>query len=178
MQVKLFEPRYAQAVATLLNNFLPFEEENEQTILQAGGIQYIAVDEEEVIGYIAGYFIEDAHNEFPYFEQKLLSLRTISEAKATYYTSHLVVNPSYRGQGIGRTLVEAYNQAVQKQADAMISVGWVKSDTNHWDAEKLFKKIGLSRYIYINEYFKPYNVYCPSCDGVCFCDADIYYKEY
>lgn len=178
MQVKLFEARYAQKIATLLNNYLPFEEENENTVLQAGGIQYICVDGEEVIGYIAGYLIEDARNELPYFESELTQLRSIITEKTTFYTSHLVVNPDYRGQGIGRALVEAYDNAVKEQADAVISVGWVKSDTNSWDAEKLFANIGLSRFIYIHEYFKPYDVYCPSCDWRCICDADIYYKVY
>ena len=178
MQVKLFEARYAQKIATLLNNYLPFEEENENTVLQAGGIQYICVDNDEVIGYIAGYLIEDARNEFPYFEQELTQLRLVTTEKATFYTSHLVVNPNYRGQGIGRALVEAYDKAAKEQAEAVISVGWVKSDTNSWDAEKLFATFGLSRFIYIDEYFKPYDVYCPSCDGRCVCDADIYYKVY
>ncbi|MCH7321492.1 GNAT family N-acetyltransferase [Solibacillus sp. MA9] len=178
MQVKLFEARYANSVAILLNKYLPFEEENENTVLQAGGIQYICVANEEVVGYIAGHLIEEAHNEFPYFEQELRGLRSLSMDKATFNTSHLVVNPSYRGQGIGRALVEAYNAAVKEQADAMIVVGWVKSDTNRWEAEKLFTKIDLTRFIYLDKYFKPYEVYCPSCAGLCYCDADIYYKAY
>ena len=58
MNIKKLEATYASQVATLLNEHLPFEEENEQTILQAGGIQLIALVDDKVVGYIAGYEIQ------------------------------------------------------------------------------------------------------------------------
>ena len=48
MSITKYERRYAKQVADLLNNYLPFQEENEQTIDEAGGIQFIAVEEGDV----------------------------------------------------------------------------------------------------------------------------------
>ena len=53
MDIIKYDRLYAKQVAELLNNYLPFEEENEQTIDEAGGVQLLAVEDGEVIGYIA-----------------------------------------------------------------------------------------------------------------------------
>ena len=55
----------------------------------------------------------------------------------SFYTSHLVVHPKARGKGVGKQLVASYMNEVEKQADAVVVVGWVKSDTNTWDALSL-----------------------------------------
>ena len=178
MQVKQYESQYAERVAKLLNEHLPFQEENTQTVEQAGGVRYIYVDGEEVVGYIAGYEPQNLKEEMPYFEDELHEIHEVARKKTTFYTSHLVVHPDYRGSGIGRALVAAYMEKVAQIADALIAVGWVKSDTGKWDAEKLFAAFGLETFCYIPQYFKPYEVYCPSCQTICYCDAHIYYKDF
>ncbi len=176
MTIIKFERQYAKQVADLLNNYLPFEEENEQTINEAGGVQLLAVEDGEVIGYIAGYAIKDVGEEFPYFEEELQPLLTVLREKESYYTSHLVVHPKARGKGIGKQLVAGYMEAVVQRADIVVVVGWVKSDTNTWDAEKLFMAHDFTNKLYMKRYFEPYNVYCPNCAGTCYCDANIVWK--
>ena len=129
MQVVLYEEKYAARIADLLNDYLPFEPETAETVEQASGIRFICLDGENVIGYVAGYIIEDIHADFPYFEKTI------------------------------------------------IVVGWVQSDTNLWEAERLFTKRGCQQIAYIPRYFEPYNVYCPSCQGTCYCDANILVKN-
>ena len=138
MSIIKYERRYAKQVADLLNNYLPFQEENEQTIDDTGGVQLLAVEDGEVIGYIAGYAMNDVTIEFPYFHVELYPLLTTLKKGVSYYTSHLVVHPKARGKGIGKQLVAQYMEATGQLADVIVVVGWVKSDTNTWDAEKLF----------------------------------------
>ena len=176
MKIIAYERQYAKQVADLLNNFLPFQEENEQTIDEAGGVQLLAVEDGEVIGYIAGYAIKDVSEEFPYFEEELQPLLTDLRKGVSYYTSHLVVHPKARGKGIGKQLVASYMDAVKQNADVIVVVGWVKSDTNTWDAEKQFMAHGFTNKLYMKRYFEPYNVYCPSCAGTCYCDANIVWE--
>ena len=178
MQVRQYEAQYAERVAKLLNEHLPFQEESAETVEAAGGVRYIYVDGEEVIGYIAGYELKNSKEEMPYFEDELYEIHQAVEKKKTFYTTHLVVHPHDRGAGIGRLLVASYMEKVSQIADALIVVGWVKSDTGKWDAEKLFATFGLESFRYIPQYFKPYEVYCPSCKTLCYCDAHIYYKDF
>ena len=178
MQVKPYEAQYAESVAKLLNDHLPFQEENAITVEEAGGVRYVYVDGEEVVGYIAGYELQNSKEEMPYFEDELYELHQVAQKKTTFYTSHLVVHPHYRGAGIGRSLVAAYMEKVEQIADVLIVVGWVKSDTGKWDAEKLFAAFGLESFRYIPQYFKPYEVYCPSCKTLCYCDAHIYWTDF
>ena len=178
MQVKLYEAQYAERVAKLLNEHLPFQEENAQTVQEAGGVRYVYIDGEEVVGYIAGYELQNSKEEMPYFEDELHEIHQVAEKKTTFYTSHLVVHPDYRGAGIGRSLVAAYMEKVAQIAEVLIAVGWVKSDTGKWDAEKLFASFGLEPFRYIPQYFKPYEVYCPSCNALCYCDAHIYWMDF
>lgn len=174
MHIVSYEKRYAEKIATLLNTFLPFEEETEQTIDSARGIRFLCVHEDEVIGYIAGYPITAFEKDFPYYRDQLQKIQTIVSQGVTYYSSHFVVNPKYRKLGIGTKLVDAYLKQVKSEAHAIVVVGWVQSDTNRWAAKKQFIKYGFEPIVYINRYFEPYNVYCPSCKGMCYCDADIY----
>ena len=116
MQVKPYESKYAERVAKLLNDHLPFQEENAETVEQAGGVRYVYIDGEEVVGYIAGYELHNSKEEMPYFEDELHELHQAVEKKTTYYTSHLVVHPDYRGAGIGRSLVAAYMEKVAQIA--------------------------------------------------------------
>ncbi len=176
MAIREYGRQYAKQVADLLTNYLPFEEENEQTINEAGGVQLLAVEDEKVIGYIAGYKMDDTSVEFPYFNEKLAPLLTTLKEGRSYYTSHLVVHPKARGKGIGKQLVARYMEEVEKRADVVVVVGWVKSDTNKWDAEKQFMEYGFTDKLYIKRYFEPYDVYCPSCAGTCYCDASIVWK--
>ena len=178
MDIISYEQQYAKQVAELLNNYLPFQEESEQTIDEAGGVQLLAVEDGEVIGYMAGYAMKDVSEEFPYFEDELAPLLTVVREEVSFYTSHLVVHPKARGKGIGKQLVASYMNEVKKQADAVVVVGWVKSDTNMWDAEKQFMAHGFPHKLYMKRYFEPYNVYCPSCDGTCYCDANIVWKTF
>ena len=178
MQVKLYESQYAERVATLLNEHLPFQEENAVTVDEAGGVRYVYVDGEEVIGYIAGFKPKNLKEEMPYFEDELYEIHQVAAEKSTFYTSHLVVHPDYRGAGIGRSLVAAYMEKVAQIAEVLITVGWVKSDTGKWDAEKLFAAFGLEPFCYVPQYFKPYEVYCPSCKELCYCDSHIYWKHF
>ena len=176
MDIINYEQLYAKQVADLLNNYLPFEEESEQTIDEAGGVQLLAVEDGEVIGYIAGYAMDDVSEEFPYLNEELAPLLTTLNEGKSYYTSHLVVHPKARGKGIGKQLVERYMDEVEKQANAVVVVGWVKSDTKTWDAEKQFMAHGFPHKLYMKRYFEPYNVYCPNCAGTCYCDANIVWK--
>lgn len=177
MQVIPYEPKYAQQIATLLNEFLPFQPETTDTVDQAGGIRFICIDaQQKVVGYIAGYMIEDARQEFPYFQATLTPLTILLEQKSSLYTSHFVVHPLCRKQGIGTKLVTAYMEAAEQVAEAIVVVGWVKSDTNRWDAERLFTNAGCTPTVYIPRYFEPYQVDCPSCQGLCYCDAHILMK--
>ena len=176
MSILEYERQYANQVADLLNTYLPFEEESGKTIDEAGGVQLLAVEDGEVIGYIAGYAMRDVREEFPYFEEELQPLLTLIRERITYYTSHLVVHPKARGKGIGKQLVARYMEAVKQKADVIVVVGWVKSDTNKWDAEKQFMSHGFTHKLYIKRYFEPYNVYCPSCAGNCYCDANIVWE--
>lgn len=176
MKIIAYERQYAKQVADLLNNYLPFQEENEQTIDEAGGVQLLAVEDGEVVGYIAGYVIKDVSEEFPYFEEELQPLLTVLRKGVSYYTSHLVVHPKARGKGIGKKLVASYMDAVKQNADVIVVVGWVKSDTNTWDAEKQIMAHGFTNKLYMKRYFEPYNVYCPSCAGMCYCDANIVWE--
>ncbi|HWK21985.1 MAG TPA: GNAT family N-acetyltransferase [Ureibacillus sp.] len=178
MQVKLYESQYAERVATLLNEHLPFQEENALTVDEAGGVRYVYVDGEEVIGYIAGFKPQNLKEEMPYFEDELYEIHRVAAQKLTFYTSHLVVHPDYRGAGIGRSLVAAYMEKVSLIAEVLITVGWVKSDTGKWDAEKLFASFGLEPLCYVPQYFKPYEVYCPSCKALCYCDSHIFWKHF
>lgn len=176
MDIRKFEATYANQVATLLNKHLPFEEETAQTIIQAGGIQLMALIDDAVVGYIAGYEIVQVENEFPYFQGELEPLLNLIQGTKCYYTSHLVVHPDARGNGIGKRLVNSYMDAVKQYANAVVVVGWVKSDTKSWDAEKLFAAHHFTYKQYMKRYFEPYNVYCPNCKGRCVCDAHIFYK--
>src|SRR5690606_21683470 len=97
MNIYPYEKKYGVQIAVLLNDFLPFEPETADTVDQAGGIRYIAVNElDEVVGYIAGYEILDFNKEFPYFHEELQSLKGLVESGISYYTSHFVVHPNER----------------------------------------------------------------------------------
>lgn len=177
MQVVSYESKYAARVAELLNKYLPFELETAETVEQAGGIRYICITNEEVIGYVAGYIIEEFSEDFPYFDEPLANLRAIVANSRSIYTSHFVVHPAYRKQGIGTNLVAAYMKTAEQVAKTVVVVGWVQSDTNTWEAERLFLKHGFHQIVYIKRYFEPYEVYCPSCQGKCYCDANILLKS-
>ena len=176
MQIIPYEKKYAQKIALLLNTFLPFQIETPQTVDEAGGVRFLCVHEDDVIGYIAGYPITNYSEDFPYFKEQLTDIKQLVTAGTTYYSSHFVVNPAYRQRGIGTKLVEAYMQAVQKVAKAVVVVGWVQSDTNRWAAQRQFEQQGFMPVVYINRYFEPYDVYCPNCAGTCYCDALIMAK--
>ena len=177
MQIRPYESKYAAQIAALLNHYLPFEPESDETVDQAGGVRFLCINEEnEVIGYIAGYIIEAFHTDFPYFNDELNELEHIVAQNKSVYSSHFVVHPAYRKMGIGSKLVAAYVEAAQKIAQKIVVVGWVQSDTNEWAAEQQFKKQGFSSFKYIPRYFEPYEVDCPSCSGLCYCDAHIFIK--
>ena len=173
MRIIPYEKKYAEQIAVLLNTFLPFQIETSQTVDEAGGVRFLCVHENDVIGYIAGYPITNYNEDFPYFEEQLMNLKLLVTAGTTYYSSHFVVNPAYRQRGIGTKLVEAYMQAVRSVANAVVVVGWVQSDTNRWAAQRQFEQQDFTSVVYITRYFEPYNVYCPSCAGTCYCDAHI-----
>lgn len=177
MNIVPYEQKYAAQIAALLNDFLPFELETADTVKQAGGIRYLAVNErDEVVGYIAGYEIMDFKQDFPYFHEELQPLKELVTSDVSYYTSHFVVHPNERKQGIGTKLVHAYLEAAQPIAKTIITVGWVQSDTNRWAAERQFVAQGFESFIYMPRYFEPYEVDCPSCNGLCYCDAHIFVK--
>lgn len=178
MTIRKFEQEDAATIANLLNNFLPFQEENESTVRNAEGIRFVFEQDGCIVGYIAGINLHNLRDEMPYFEDRLEKLHSLATTRKTIYTTHLVVHPEYRGAGIGRQLVEAYMKEVKKQAQLLIVVGWVQSDTRLWEAETLFVKAGLRPFAYIENYFAPYNVYCPNCDGICYCDAHIHLLEF
>lgn len=177
MQVIPYELQYAEEIASLLNNYLPFEPEDAKTVDEAQGVRYIAIIDNVVVGYIAGYEIRDALLEFPYFEQQLQSLHQFVKQQHTMYTSHFVVHPHFRQRGIGSALVKAYLTAAEACTEAIVVVGWVQSDTNVWAAERQFLQHGFTTACYVPRYFEPYNVYCPSCNGSCYCDAHIVIKQ-
>ena len=177
MQVLSYETKYAAQIADLLNNYLPFEPESAETVEQAGGIRFLCVNElHQVIGYIAGYEIKSFEQAFPFFHDSLADVKDLIEQGPTYYSSHFVVHPHYRKLGLGSKLVEAYMQQLEKQASAVVVVGWVQSDTKKWAAERQFEQRGFTPKVYIHRYFEPYNVYCPNCAGTCYCDAHIMAK--
>lgn len=177
MFIRKFNAQDAEKIAVLLNEHLPFQEESAQTVLDADGIRYVCEYEDKIIGYIAGIELNDSREEMPFFERELLTLHEKVRMKKTMYTTYLVVHPAFRGQRIGRQLVEAYMGEVKRMAQLLIVVGWVQSDTNRWDAERLFTSTGLKPYRYIRRYFEPYHVYCPNCNGNCYCDAHIHWME-
>lgn len=105
MNIYPYEKKYAAQIAALLNDFLPFEPETADTVNQAGGIRYIAVNElEEVVGYIAGYEILDFNKEFPYFHEELQPLKELVASGISYYTSHFVVHPNERKKELEQCL--------------------------------------------------------------------------
>lgn len=173
MQIARYEQQYAAHIAELLNRYMPFQPEDAKTVDEAGGIRYVALIDGEVVGYIAGYVIEQAAEEFPYFDDELTALKQHITQHTTLYASHFVVNPNYRKRGIGSQLVEAFMTEAKSVAETIVVVGWVQSDTNKWAAERQFLAQGFTSYRYIKRYFEPYNVYCPNCDGTCYCDAHI-----
>lgn len=178
MQIVPYETIYAALIAALLNEYLPFEPETAETVEQAEGIRYVCLDDnKQVVGYIAGYHIQEFTKDFPYFETPLLPLHATIANGPSIYTSHFVVHPAYRKQGIGTQLVAAFMEAAQVTSDTIIVVGWVQSDTNIWEAEQLFMKYGFEQAAYIPRYFEPFKVYCPSCQGMCYCDANILVKH-
>lgn len=177
MNVTHYTKQHAASIAHLLNEHLPFQPEDEQTVHEAGGVRFVALIEEQVVGYIAGYKIETFDEEFPYFKEELAPLRTQLTAESSMYVSHFVVNPTFRRRGIGSALVEAFMKEAEKQVDTIVVVGWVQSDTNAWAAEKQFMQHGFTKHTYIKHYFEPYDVYCPSCNGMCYCDANIVIKR-
>lgn len=177
MILRKFEQRDAIQIAHLLNRYLPFEEENEDTVKAAHGIRFVCESEGELVGYIAGIIMNDSYDEMPYYREELAALHEKAACCRTVYTTHLVVHPHFRGAGIGRKLVDAYMAEVKQQAELLIVVGWVQSDTGLWDAEGLFVRAGLKPFMYINHYFEPYKVYCPNCAAICYCDAHIHYLE-
>lgn len=177
MKILPYEPKYAAQIAALLNEHLPFEPETAQTVHDAGGLRFIYVnDADEVVGYIAGYKIKNFNEDFPYFKQALNALKLLVTNDTAYYTSHFVVHPKARRQGIGRQLVDMYTQAASRIAKTIVTVGWVQSDTNKWAAEQQFAQAGYTPFIYMPRYFEPYEVACPSCHGLCYCDAHIFVK--
>lgn len=177
MHVIPYHSQYAAQIATLLNDHLPFQPEDAQTVDAAGGIRFVALIDEQVVGYIAGYIITDYEEDFPYFKEQLSTLKDIVTSGPSVYASHFVVDPSFRKRGIGSALVEAFMRAAEQQADAIVVVGWVQSDTNKWAAERQFMQYGFESFAYMKRYFEPYSVYCPSCDGLCYCDAHIVVKR-
>ena len=178
MNILPYEKKYAQQIADLLNNYLPFLPETAETVDQAGGVRFICLDEQnQVVGYIAGYEITNYEAEFPFFEERLGDLKSLILSGTSYYTSHFVVHPTNRRMGIGSRLVKAYVEKVEQLAENIIVVGWVQSDTNSWAAEKSFVHYGLEPFKYIPRYFEKYEVDCPSCQGLCYCDAHIFIKK-
>ena len=178
MHILPYKTKYAADIASLLNNYLPFEPESAETVQQAGGIRFLCIDEnEQVIGYIAGYEIESFHKDFPYFQTELQPLAKLIATGTSFYTSHFVVHPDHRKKGIGTKLVTAYLEALQQITKSIIVVGWVQSDTNQWAAERQFTQQGFESFIYMPRYFEPYEVDCPNCHGMCYCDAHIFVKE-
>lgn len=173
MQIIPYEQQYAAQIAGLLNRYMPFQPEDAKTVHEAGGIRYIAIIDEQVVGYIAGYEMKDINDDFPYFEVELTSLKDQIRSIKAVYTSHFVVNPNFRMRGIGTLLVKKYVNEAKKIAELIVVVGWVQSDTKKWAAERQFLAQGFTSYRYIHEYFKPYTVYCPNCKGLCHCDAHI-----
>ena len=81
MQVKPYEAQYAERVAKLLNEHLPFQEENAVTVEEAGGVRYVYIDGEEVVGYIAGYELQNSKEEMPYFEDELYEIHQVAAEK-------------------------------------------------------------------------------------------------
>ncbi|MEK4627451.1 MAG: GNAT family N-acetyltransferase [Solibacillus sp.] len=177
MQIISYNSNYAEQIATLLNNYLPFEPESAQTVDQADGVRFICVtNTNEVIGYIAGYLIQNFDADFPYYKEELSNLAEYVSEHLCMYSSHFVVHPNYRNKGIGSKLVTAYVEAAQQIAQSIIVVGWVQSDINKWAAKAQFLKHGFTSFKYMPRYFEPYEVHCPSCGGLCYCDAEIFVK--
>lgn len=178
MTILPYEQQYAAQIADLLNQFLPFEPETAETVHNAFGTRFLCLnDKNEVVGYIAGHLLTDFTEDFPYFYTELQPLRAEVTAQPAYYTSHFVVHPEARNQGIGSRLVEHYTEAVSKVAKTIVTVGWVQSDMNTWAAQGQFVRAGYASFLYMPRYFEPYNVHCPSCDGLCYCDAHIFIKN-
>lgn len=177
MTILPYEQKYAAQIALLLNEHLPFEPETADTVHKAGGIRFLCVNKSnEVIGYIAGHKIKEYEVDFPFFKRELNALKLLTTQDTTYYTSHFVVHPDERGKGIGTQLVACYTKAVERIAKTIVTVGWVQSDTKHWAAEGQFTKAGYTPFVYMPRYFEPYEVDCPSCQGLCHCDAHIFIK--
>ncbi|QWU16717.1 GNAT family N-acetyltransferase [Paenibacillus sophorae] len=97
-----------------------------------------------------------------------------SNGRPVAYIPILAVDESFRGQGIGFSLVK---EALQTVSRPVLSIGWVKPDTG-WMAKAIFDRLGFERIAIIDEFWYADSVIkqygCPYCGKTwCKCTADI-----
>ncbi len=98
-----------------------------KSILSRKKIHLVAIDNNDIIGYIDGYILDKEE----VYIQKVA------------YLDHLCVSPNYRKQGIGKLLMDEFTEIMKKQDVKFIKLNAFE---NNISAVSLYKKEGFKEY--------------------------------
>lgn len=159
-------------VVTILNKYLSFGLANDISVADtlAKCLTYVYIVDSEIKGYVCARKL--SANDFVLTKEEKDSLYCIPDS---YIITHLVVDDSCRKKGIGKELIKEVLNTIDTQYK-IYALGWIKSDSNKWEAETIFKSLGFKPNLYINEYFAREGYYCDICKSTCSCSASIYSK--
>lgn len=111
-----------------------------------GGFSYtnahVALGADEIVGMMLGYRLDDPHeigslNEIPAVVLPLLELE--AQAPGSWYINAVATNAAYRGQGVGRKLMELAEQLAAASCSKSLSL--IVAEENA-AARRLYKRLG------------------------------------
>ncbi|WP_276257213.1 GNAT family N-acetyltransferase [Halomontanus rarus] len=87
-----------------------------------------------------------------------------------------VTRPECENQGIATELWK-HRLAYAREHDAEQAIGTSWHRENHVDSRVLFEKFGFEPLGEFSRYYKDARDDCPDCDGMCECDATVYWRD-
>lgn len=103
----------------------------------------IYIVDSEIQGYVCARKLSD--NYFVLTKEENDSLCCVPDS---YIITHLVVDDIYRKRGIGKELIKEVLNTIDHQYK-IYALGWIKNDSNKWEAETIFKSLWFKQNLYI-----------------------------
>lgn len=177
-KIREAEIKDCESIVEILNKYLSFglckDTQIIKDILNKNVFNYVCEYNNLIIGYISCKIV-DIENDFDVNINDYIDINKSNN----YIITHVVVEPNFRLMGIGKILLQAITDKIvllNNDISYIFCIGWVRSDTKIWDAEKLFLFYSFFKLAYIKSYFSinDSELPCPYCKKYCKCDGTIY----